>query len=194
MEAKGTPVDRIEIRALRGNDEARACAEMMSSSEPWLTLGRTYEQCVKILTSPTREVYVGVVDGRPAGFAVLIMRGAFVGFIQSLAVAPDLRGRGIGEALMRFVEDRILRDTPNVFLCVSSFNDGAQRFYRRLGYEVVGELTDMLVRGHSEILMRKSAGPISEFVHHPCDFLIESTAASQQQPKHRYVSIWAFQH
>jgi ribosomal protein S18 acetylase RimI-like enzyme len=159
----GAPAERIEIRAIGGDDEVHACAEMMSSSEPWLTLGRTYEQAVRILTSPTREVYVAVADGRPVGFVVLIMRGAFVGFVQTLAVAPALRGRGIGAALMRFAEERILRDTPNVFLCVSSFNDGAQRFYRRLGYEVVGELGDMLIRGHSEILMRKSAGPISEF-------------------------------
>jgi ribosomal-protein-alanine N-acetyltransferase len=136
---------------------------MMTSSEPWLTLGRTYEQAVRILTSPTREVYVGVVDGRVVGFVVLIMRGAFVGFVQTLAVEPALRGRGIGEALMRFAEDRIFRDTSNVFLCVSSFNEGARRFYRRLGYEVVGELKDMLVRGHSEVLMRKTVGPIGEF-------------------------------
>jgi ribosomal-protein-alanine N-acetyltransferase len=136
---------------------------MMSSSEPWLTLGRTYEQCVKILTSPTREVYVGAIDGRVVGFAVLIMQGAFVGFIQSLAVDRDLRGRGIGEALMRFAEGRILRDTPNVFLCVSSFNHRAMRFYRRLGYEAVGELRDMIIRGHDEILMRKTTVPLSEF-------------------------------
>lgn len=163
METEDSGAGSVEIRALGGGDEVHACAEMMSSSEPWLTLGRSYEQCVKILTSPTREVYVGLIDGRPIGFAVLMMRGAFVGFVQSLAVEPDLRGRGIGQALMRFAEDRILRDTPNVFLCVSSFNDGAQRFYRRLGYEVVGELTDMLIPGHSEILMRKSTGPWSQF-------------------------------
>lgn len=153
----------IDIRAPADDDEVHACAEMMSSSEPWLTLGRTHDQAVKILTSPTREVYVGVIDGRLVGFVVLIMRGAFVGFVQTLAVEPDQRGRGIGEALMRFAEDRILRDTTNVFLCVSSFNDGAMRFYRRLGYEVVGELRDMIIGGHSEILMRKTTGPISEF-------------------------------
>lgn len=167
MKSERPPVDQMEIRAIAGDDEVRFCAEMMSSSEPWLTLGRTYDDCVKILSSPTREVYVGVIDGRPVGFAVLIMRGALVGFIQSLAVDPNLRGRGIGEALMRFVEERVLRDTPNVFLCVSSFNEGARRFYRRLGYEAIGELKDMIVRGHSEILMRRSAGPISEFRRKP---------------------------
>ena len=163
MEGRNPPVDRIDIRALAGDDEVRACAELMATSEPWITLGRTCDQAVRILTSPSREVYVGAVEGELVGFVVLIMRGAFVGFVQTLAVDPARRGRGIGEALMRFAEERIFRDTPNVFLCVSSFNDGALRFYRRLGYEVVGELRDMLIPGHSEILMRKSTGPISEF-------------------------------
>jgi ribosomal protein S18 acetylase RimI-like enzyme len=42
-----------------------------------------------------------------------------------------------------------------VFLLVSSFNKDAQRFYRSRGYEVVGEIRDALVRGESEIIMRK---------------------------------------
>jgi len=50
-----------------------------------------------------------------------------------------------------------------MFICVSSFNPGAQRFYRNLGYEVVGELKDFLVNGHSEILLRKTIGSLTEF-------------------------------
>ena len=157
------PADGLEIRPLAGDDEVHACALLMSTSEPWITLGRTYDQAAKILRSSSREVYVGIVDDQPVAFIVLIMRGAFVGFVQTLAVEPARRRRGIGEELMRFAEERILRDTPNVFLCVSSFNEGASRFYGRLGYEVVGELRDMLIPGHSEILMRKSTGPISGF-------------------------------
>ena len=52
------------------------------------------------------------------------------------------------------------RESPNVFLCVSSFNKEAQRLYKRLGYRKVGELKDYVVKGHSEFLMRKSIGPI----------------------------------
>jgi ribosomal protein S18 acetylase RimI-like enzyme len=48
-------------------------------------------------------------------------------------------------------------------MCVSSFNGDALRLYLRLGYEVIGELKDYLVRGHSEILLRKSKGPWGEF-------------------------------
>jgi ribosomal protein S18 acetylase RimI-like enzyme len=50
-----------------------------------------------------------------------------------------------------------------VFLCVSSFNERAQKLYQRLGYERVGELPDYVVKGYSEILMRKTRGPIFDF-------------------------------
>jgi ribosomal protein S18 acetylase RimI-like enzyme len=62
---------------------------------------------------------------------------------------------------MAFAEERIFQEVPNVFLCVSSFNQEAQRFYARLGYEQVGELKDYVVRGHSEFLMRKTIGPLT---------------------------------
>jgi ribosomal protein S18 acetylase RimI-like enzyme len=66
--------------------------------------------------------------------------------------------------MLSFAEERILATVPNVFLCVSSFNEGAKRLYRRLGYEVIGELRDYVVEGHSEILLRKTTGPLSRGV------------------------------
>ena len=74
------------------------------------------------------------------------------------------RGRDLGARLVAHAERRIFRDSPNVFLCVSTFNTGARRLYHRLGYAEVGELTDYLVRGHGEVLLRKSRGPWSEFM------------------------------
>jgi ribosomal protein S18 acetylase RimI-like enzyme len=55
---------------------------------------------------------------------------------------------------------RIFRDTPNVFLMVSDFNAAARRFYERLGYLAIGEVPEFLVAGRSEILMRKTRGPM----------------------------------
>ena len=152
----------VEMRLLRGGDEAEACAGMMAESEPWVTLGRGYQESLSVVSDPSREVYVAIVESVIAGFVVVEMRGAFTGYIKSICVAPDLRGRGIGARLMDYMEERIFRETPNVFLCVSDFNDGARRFYEGLGYETVGELRDYLVRGSSEILMRKTTGPLSE--------------------------------
>jgi ribosomal protein S18 acetylase RimI-like enzyme len=153
------------IRPLDGDAEARACATLMSSSEPWIRFGRDFDRSYALVRDPSREVYVAVSDesrgaGAVLGFVILVMQGAFVGYIQSLAVDDRWRGRGVGSALMAFAEQRIFRDQPNVFICASSFNPGAQRLYERLGFRRVGELTDFIVAGHSEILYRKTSGPL----------------------------------
>ena len=137
-----------------------ACAKLMSGSEPWLTLGRTYEASLQVVRDPSREVYVARDEHGFAGFLILCLVGAFVGYIQTVAVHPHRRGQGLGTRLIAFGEQRILREFPNVFMCVSSFNTDARRLYARLGYEVVGELTDYIVAGYSEILLRKTIGPL----------------------------------
>ena len=94
------------------------------------------------------------------GLVVITMYGTFKGYIQALCVAPEARGQGLGEKLMRYAERRIRRESPNVFLCVSSFNKGAIRFYRRLGYRKAGLLKDFLVKGSDELLLRRTWGPL----------------------------------
>ena len=116
-----------------------------------------------MLTDPSREVYVAVLGGEVVGFTILRMEGIFVGYIQTVGVLPGWRNRGIGTRLIDFAERRIFQRFPNVFLCVSSFNQEARKLYERLGYDEVGELRDFIVPGHSEILMRKSIGPLSGY-------------------------------
>jgi [ribosomal protein S18]-alanine N-acetyltransferase len=151
----------LEITRLTTDAEAEACARLMADSEPWLTLGRSYQASLGIVRDPTREVYIARDEGGVAGFLILCMTGAFIGYIQTIAIQPDRRGQGLGSRLIDFAERRILAESPNVFMCVSSFNHDARRLYKRLGYHVVGELTDYIVPGHSEILLRKTTGPLS---------------------------------
>jgi ribosomal-protein-alanine N-acetyltransferase len=154
---------RIKIRKLRGSHEANQCARLMVSSEPWITLCRTYNEAMKILRDPSREVYLAVIKDEIVGFVIFLMRGALTGYIQTVCVKPEWRNREIGSRLLKFAEDKILKKTPNVFMCVSSFNKDAQRLYKRLGYEIIGEMKDYIVPGHSEILLRKSIAPLIEF-------------------------------
>ena len=97
-------------------------------------------------------------DIATGGRVILDLTGVLNGYIQLLAVHPDWRSRGIGKQLIESAEQRIFHQSPNVFLCVSSFNEGAKRFYARLGYQPAGELADFIKRGCSEILMRKTRG------------------------------------
>ena len=140
------------------------CARLMCSSEPWITLGRSFETSLAIVRDPTREVYLARDGSGIAGFLILCMTGAFVGYIQTICIDSHCRGRGLGSQLLEFAEQRIRRVSPNIFMCVSSFNVGARRLYQRHGYEVIGELRDYIVEGHSEILLRKTFGPITSFV------------------------------
>lgn len=149
------------MRPLAGREDAEWCARVMSTSEPWLTLRRSYEQSLALLQNPEREVHVAWRAGERVGFAVLNVKGAFVGYVQTLCLSEAARGQGLGSQLLAFVEDRIFRDFPNVFLCVSSFNPRARALYERLGYATVGALREYVVAGHDEILMRKTRGPLN---------------------------------
>lgn len=135
----------------------------MALSEPWLTLGYGQDALLRTMRAPGREYTLAEVDGRLAGFIILNLHGAFAGYIQTICIAPEFRGHAYGSRLVAFAEDRIFRDHANVFLCVSSFNQSAQRLYERLGYARVGELEDFLVPGHSEFLLRKTRGPIASY-------------------------------
>jgi [ribosomal protein S18]-alanine N-acetyltransferase len=134
----------------------------MSSSEPWITLQRDYDESLRLLESPDLETYVAVDQNQVLGFAMLNLKGDFVGYLKTLCVAPESRGSGIGTALVQFVEERIFRDHANVFILSSSFNPRARALYERLGYQFIGELKDYVVRGHSEMLLRKTRCPIRE--------------------------------
>jgi len=151
----------LAIRTLETRDEAEACARMMAGTEPWITLRRDYEACLCVMLDETRERYVAYRGGRLAGLLILNVKGAFVGYIQTVCAAEEFRGTGVGTSLVAFAEERIFRDFRNAFICVSDFNHGARRLYERLGYRLVGELTDYIVPGRSELLLRKTRGPLT---------------------------------
>jgi len=158
----------MQIQAITTDAEREACARIMATSEPWLTLRQTYEQGLALLSAKNHELYVLKDGDEVAGFAILSMQGILSGYLQTIAVAETYRGRGCGTQLMRFVEERVFREKPNVFLFVSSFNLRARQLYEALGYEVIGTVKDFLVKGHDEILMRKTIGPLRKFMSSEC--------------------------
>jgi ribosomal-protein-alanine N-acetyltransferase len=154
---------QIRIRRMRNAREAEICARALETSEPWITLRRGYKHSIKPLIDPSRETYLATEGKDIIGFVLLDVRGPFRGYIHLLCVTPHERNRGIGAKLIRHVEKRVFRQHPNLFLCVSSFNSAAQRFYKRMGFKRVGKIPDYIVKGHSEYLMRKTRGPINGY-------------------------------
>ena len=153
----------MQIRKLVSEAGRREAAAMMAASDPWRRLGLGFRACRAGLDAPYRETYAARLRGGYAGHVTLNMAWPLGGYIQTLFVPDGFRGRGIGEGLLRFAEDRIFRSSPNVFLCVSSFNREARRFYSRHGYEKAGLLGDFIIKGAGELLLRKTSGPLSGY-------------------------------
>jgi ribosomal protein S18 acetylase RimI-like enzyme len=87
------------------------------------------------------RVRVATIDERLVGFAVCcvlpnspVYKARWIGYINDLSVTATMRGRGIGELL---VNDCVkwLKDAgaDSIEVYVAHKNDGAQRFWRRVG-------------------------------------------------------------
>ena len=143
------------------------CAEIMSRTDPWITLGMGVDDCSKAFEGAYREVFVLRKHNGIAGFFIIQPQGSFKGYIQTIAVAEAWRGKGYGTRILQFCEDRILKYSPNIFICVSSFNQGALHLYTRFGFGKVGELKDFIKTGFTEILLRKTIGPTFGYKGYP---------------------------
>ena len=134
-------------------------ARMMAESEPWITLGIDYDHCLQAFSGPCKEIFIIESESVMKGFVILQVCGTFSGYIQTLCVASGSRGKGLGWKLLEFSEQRIHESSPNVFICVSSFNQEALKLYYSFGFTLVGTLKDFVKAGFDELLLRKTIGP-----------------------------------
>lgn len=156
--------NNIEIVLVRNDKELDVCAELMQRCEPFVTLQIGIQRCMQAVRGDVKEVYAAYEDGMFTGFVVLQFAGVLRGYIQTICMEPASRNKGIGTRLLQFAEERFRGESPNVFICVSSFNHGAQKLYYQLGYEKIGELKDHLVKGHDEYILRKSSNSIADWL------------------------------
>lgn len=137
-------------------EERDWAAGLLSLSEPWITLGVTIEKCLKTCHDPEYRIYVAHLNNIASGFVILDPRGmASSPYIKSIAVAPEFRNMKMGAELLKYAENVALTTSVHMFLCVSSFNTRARKFYENNGYNAVGELKDYIISGASEIIMHK---------------------------------------
>ena len=107
------------------------------------------------------EVIIAEHDGEPAGFALFFHNySTFLArpgiYLEDLYVRPELRGHGIGKALLaRLAALAVERNCGRLEWAVLNWNEPAIRFYRSLGalpqdqwtvYRVTGETLERLSR------------------------------------------------
>ena len=153
----------MEILLQNNEDHYNEMAAIMCNTEPWITLKRDHQACLGSIRGDSKEVYCLFEDGEVIGVIILQIGGTFRGYLQSICIAPKTRGKGYGHIAMEFCEKRIFSFSPNFFLCVSSFNKGAQKLYYSLGFKLIGEIKDFVIEGYSELLLRKTIGSFTSF-------------------------------
>jgi ribosomal protein S18 acetylase RimI-like enzyme len=90
---------------------------------------------VDVAASPLADV-----DGEPAAFALLALRGDEA-WIGGMGVVPEARRRGLGRAVMEAAADEAgSRGVRDLWLEVIDRNEPAVQLYRQLGYEHVRDL------------------------------------------------------
>jgi GNAT superfamily N-acetyltransferase len=96
---------------------------------------------------PGAEVLIASFDGRPAGFALYFHTfSTFLArpgiYLEDLFVRPELRGRGIGHALLeRLAAIAVDRGCGRLEWSVLDWNEPAIGFYRRIGAEPMSDWT-----------------------------------------------------
>jgi ribosomal protein S18 acetylase RimI-like enzyme len=142
---------------------ARAQASWIVGIEPWRSLGYAPAPLGRYLARMAREREVwlarqekgGGKRGAPLGIVVVQDGFLLGGFVSLLAVRPEASGRGVGSALMEHVAARIFRARNWLFVSCDAGNPGALAFYRKLGFERVGRLPDLVKTGRVELLLRR---------------------------------------
>jgi len=150
----------VKIRPMRESD-ITPLARLMASTPLWQRYDIAEASASKRLAAGLADgatIAVAELDGEPVGFIWRVERGAFnrSGYIMLIGVKPELRGRGIGQALIEHAEASLFASSSDIFLLVSDFNYDAQRFYTQLGYEQVGAIPDYVVLGITELIFHKS--------------------------------------
>ena len=85
----------------------------------------------------SRDVSVAILDSQLVGYASFRYVGK-QGDVNTVAVASDQQGKGIGTALMDWLESQaVLRNVREIFLEVRSDNEAAIKMYATRGYELI---------------------------------------------------------
>jgi ribosomal protein S18 acetylase RimI-like enzyme len=145
-----TPDDWRAWRELRLAALAETPHAFGSRLADWQGDGDREQRWRDRLAVPGSYNVIAVLDGQPAGMASGVPAEDSGGAAEliSMWVSPAARGRGVGDHLVRAVEDWARQAGARVLkLAVAEGNDGAIALYRRCGFADTGELGDLMPDG-----------------------------------------------
>ena len=84
------------------------------------------------------ESVVALLDGEPVGVCRMTIFDDHV-YCGRLAVLPSMQGKGVGTAILNFLEDEARkRNLPEVRLATREVMTSNVAYYQKLGYRIIG--------------------------------------------------------
>jgi ribosomal protein S18 acetylase RimI-like enzyme len=155
------PVSRGEsVFRLATLDDVEAISAIESDIFPKAADRLGPRQLKRLLTEGHGEIYLDEVDGRIAGFAIVLFReGSRVARGYSIAVLPEVRRTGVATDFFAWGEQRVLEaGCDEVHFEVHTTNTRARHLYEELGYRVIEEMPDYFGPGDHAVRMSKTLG------------------------------------
>jgi ribosomal-protein-alanine acetyltransferase len=113
------------------------------------------ESVVAELTGPHRQALVAVGDGGEVCGYVVLLHAGDVADLQRIAVAPSVRRRGVGAALLRGCD---LAGVDRVLLEVRADNEAALAFYGRHGFGRIARRRRYYADGADAVVLQRRPG------------------------------------
>jgi ribosomal protein S18 acetylase RimI-like enzyme len=133
---------------------ARRQAGWIAAIDPWLSLGYSAATLGKWLGASARMEQV-LVTGQPAHAIIVVQPNVLLGnFIALLAVRPEAAGNGLGRALIDHVAAMTWKKKRWLYVSSDLANRPAAAFYKRVGFERIARIPDLVKQGRTEILWR----------------------------------------
>lgn len=106
--------------------------------EFWYSLDKHLPE--KVFESKVRDKqgYVLAVDGKSVGLLRYNLFWDNTPFCTMLYVEPNCQGKGFGKRLMEYWENDMKAQGYGMLLVSTQVDEGAQHFYRKLGYKDCG--------------------------------------------------------
>jgi ribosomal protein S18 acetylase RimI-like enzyme len=138
-----------------------SCASLAAgivAMEPWSVMNYPADKLAAFLASPGGGVarYVVSVNGEESGVVAVRYPWLKGPYLELLALLPPAQNQGLGSSIMAWFESAGLKHgARNLWVCASSFNARALRFYERQGFTRAATLPGLVANGYDEILLRK---------------------------------------
>lgn len=144
----------MQYRLYSEADFAQLYAIEEACFQPPLRFSRRYMR--QLVGSANAAAWIAEDLGQLAGFAVVEWAeesGALIAYIQTIEVAAQHRGKGVGRELLRGIEASARAAGASlIWLHVSAENAAAIRLYQAQGYLLQGREENYYPRGHAALI------------------------------------------